>query len=106
LSEGLKKGDKIKFLGAFLEDGLRIPLNPAEYIPRIPESEELKKNIDWDFSSERRVIGHAGYLLSRTRSALMSTNLFKTSPKQFEKAYEKAIHSEQVRHEVARNKSA
>jgi hypothetical protein len=95
LAEGLKKGDRMRFLGALLEDGIRIPLNPAEYIPNIPEAEELRKNIEWDLSFERGVIGHADYLLSRTRSALMSTNLFRTNPKQFEKAYEQAVHYEQ-----------
>ncbi len=90
LSRGLKKGSIKKFLGAIIEDGLKIPINPAEYVPSIPRTKKLKENLDLDLSLEKSVISQGKYLVSYTRSFLLSSNLIRTNPKQFDKEYKEA----------------
>jgi hypothetical protein len=91
LAQELKKGNINKIIGAMLEDGLAIPINPAEYIPDIPEAAQLRKNLDWDLSMERSIVHRTDYLLRGTRSALMRTGLFERNPKRFEQEYERAL---------------
>jgi hypothetical protein len=90
LAKGLKKGKLKNFLGAIVENGLQIPINPAEYIPSIPGFKKLKENLDLDLSFERSMIGEGKHLLSNTRSALLASNLIQTNQKQFDKEYEQA----------------
>jgi hypothetical protein len=90
LSEGLKKGSFTKFLGALGEEGLQISLNPADYIPSTPATRKLKEALESDFSLERGLLGQGKSFFSHTRSALLTTNMMHTSPKQFKKEYQKA----------------
>ena len=90
LAAGLKRGNKKKFLGALIEEGLKIPINPAEYMPQTDQTSKLKQNLALDLSFEQGVISQGKYLLSDTRTALMTTNLLHSNPKQFEKAYQQA----------------
>ena len=90
LAAGLKRGNKKKFLGALIEEGLKIPINPAEYMPQTDQTSKLKQNLALDLSFEQGVISQGKYLLSDTRTALMATNLLHSNPKQFEKAYQQA----------------
>jgi hypothetical protein len=91
LAEELKKGNIGKIIGSLLEDGLAIPINPAEYIPDIPEAAELRRNLDLDLSMERSIVHRTDYLLRGTRAALMRTGLFDRNPKRFEQEYERAL---------------
>ena len=90
LSEGLKKGNFKKFLGALGEEGLQISLNPADYIPSTPATRKLKEALESDFSLERGLLGQGKSFFSHTRSALLTTNMMHTNPKQFKKEYQKA----------------
>lgn len=90
LSRGLQRANKKKFLGTLIEDGIGIPVSPAEYIPNTDQTKKLKENLAIDLSSEKSVINQGKYLLSNTRSALLATNLLHSNPKQFEKAYRQA----------------
>ncbi|ACP21014.1 hypothetical protein Aasi_1734 [Candidatus Amoebophilus asiaticus 5a2] len=85
LAKGLKKGSFKKFLGALVENGLQIPINPAEYIPNIPSFKNLKQSLELDLSLEKNVLGQGKHLLSNTRASMLSSNLLQTSPKQFDK---------------------
>jgi hypothetical protein len=90
LSEGLKKGSFTKFLGVLGEEGLQISLNPADYIPSTPATRKLKEALESDFSLGRGLLGQGRSFFSHTRSALLTTNMMHTSPKQFKKEYQKA----------------
>jgi hypothetical protein len=90
LAKGLKKGSFKKFFGALVENGLQIPINPAEYIPSLPSFKKLKQNLDFDLSLEKNVLGHGKHLLSSTRASLLSSNLLQSSPQQFDKQYAQA----------------
>jgi len=90
LAEGLKRGNKKKFLGALIEEGLKIPINPAEYIPQTDQTSKLKEQLELDLSFEQGIVRQGQYLVSDTRAALMATNLLHTHPKQFEQAYKQA----------------
>ena len=90
IAEGLKKGKKRKFLGAIIEDGLKVPINPAEYVPDIPPNKKLKENLDFDLSFEKSMIRNSNQLVSYTRSHVLSYDLIKTNPKKFEKDYGEA----------------
>ncbi|NEJ84083.1 hypothetical protein GR268_47480, partial [Rhizobium leguminosarum] len=90
LAKGLQKGSFKKFLGALVENGLQIPINPAEYIPNTPSFSNLKHNLALDLSLEKNVLGQGKYLLSHTRASLLSSNFLQSSPKQFDKQYAQA----------------
>ena len=90
IAEGLRKGKKRKFLGAIIEDGLKVPINPAEYVPDIPPNKKLKENLDFDLSFEKSMIRSSNHLVSYTRSHVLSYDLIKTNPKRFEKEYGEA----------------
>lgn len=104
LAKGLKKGKIKNFLGVMLEDGLQIPINPADYIPAIPGFKKLKENLDLDLSFERGLMGEGKRLLSHTRSSLLASHLMQTNPKRFEQEYEQAEAYEAQVHQALRAK--
>jgi hypothetical protein len=90
LAQGLRRGSRKKFLGAMLEAGLKIPINPAEYIPATPQTKQLKQNIDFDLSFEQGYIKQSKFLLSNTRAAIIASDLMHTHSSKFDQAYAKA----------------
>lgn len=96
LVKGLKRGSRKNLLGALVERWIGIPINPADYVPNTAYTRELKKNLEWDLSSERGLIQQHGYFLQATRTALLEQpDLFDKRPEQFNQAYERALRYEQ-----------
>jgi hypothetical protein len=90
IAQGLKGSSAKKFLLAILQDAVGFPINPAEYIPSIPYTEKLKKNLDLDLSLEQDLIRKTDYMFRDTRAALIASGLYKKNPQLFEKEYAKA----------------
>ena len=74
LSSMLKRSKGRKFLGVILEEYLGIPVNPADYIPNIPQTAKLRKNLNTDLSLERDILRQSNFLLSDSRAALSEQN--------------------------------
>lgn len=90
LAHGLKQSKLRNLLGVLVEDTLGFPINPAEYLPDIPTTRALKKNLENDMSLERDFIQRGRYLLQDTRAALAEQELDHQTPGQFTKAYQQA----------------
>lgn len=104
LASGLGRANTGKLLGAYLQKELRIPLNPAEYIPSTPATQKLKEQLDFDLSLEKGFIKQGKSFLSNTRSDLLASNLLETNPQKFKQEYEKAEAYEAVLQEALRAK--
>lgn len=91
LSNMLKRSKSRNFLGIVLEEYLGIPVNPADYIPDIPQTAELRKNLGVDLYLERNVLRHSNFLLHNSRAALSEENLASKSLEQFDKEYAQAV---------------
>jgi hypothetical protein len=90
LAGGLGRANTGKLLGAFLQKELRIPLNPAEYIPSTPATQKLKEQLDFDLSFEKGLIKQGKSFLSKTRSDLLASDLIETNPQKFKQEYAQA----------------
>lgn len=92
LAEGLRKGNMKKIFGAVVEETLNVPINPAEYIPNIPPTSQLKKNLDLEMDHERKLVRENGFYLTGSRRALLKSkpDLWKTDPKKFEEELKEA----------------
>lgn len=90
LAQQLRRGKCSKFLGALLEEGLQIPINPGRYIPDTPYTRKLIENLELDLSLEKDVLGQGDYFLRDTRAALLSSGLHQKNPDQFAREYQKA----------------
>lgn len=94
LATKLRHSDNKKLFLASIEKVLQMPVNPAEYIPNIPPTQKLRQNLNYDLSLERSTTEYTGYMLSNTRGSLMTSGIWKTNPKEFQRKYKEAEYYE------------
>jgi Tfp pilus assembly protein PilE len=104
LKEGWAKADIRKLYGGAIEETVGISINPADYIPNIPETAEARKNIDFDMDHERKLVRDNGFYLKGTRGALLKSepDLWEKDPEKFKNKLQQAEKYEEYLKEALR----
>lgn len=84
-----------RFLGVLIADRIGVPINPADYIPDTVFTKNLKKNLDLDLTLPPNFIQAYRHFFRDTRASLLDDQLDQQHPRQFNQAYEKALHYEE-----------